>query len=148
MQSSLQRTSLDRYIAHSLLKFHCWGKCVHSLHPLLWGREHREAWIWIPTGSTYTFPPYDPAVHLYYVTIMYLNYEYNYSVSPLVILLKLTQYLKPKDNSKTGCKNTWSLVRPQVDSSRQEPAIILLFEVMENPQSKVTLHISSHVKTD
>lgn len=38
-------------------------------------------------------------------------------------------------------------MRPQVHSSRQELAIILLFEVTENPGSKVTLRISSHAKT-
>ena len=38
-------------------------------------------------------------------------------------------------------------MRPQVHSSRQELTIILLFEVMENPGSKVTLRISSHAKT-
>lgn len=81
-------TSLDGDTLHTylLLHFHYWQKNVCSVCPLLWGRA-QEAYIESPPDSAYALFPYDLAVYLFYVTVIYLNHEYMLSL--LVSLVNL-----------------------------------------------------------
>lgn len=63
-------------------------ECVFCV-PSLVRERAQEAYIQIPPDSAYALFPYDLAVYLYYVTVIYLNHEYNYMLSLLVSLANL-----------------------------------------------------------